>query len=117
MQCPHCGQSFNAHATDQPAWSPAVAAVLNLIIPGAGHIYMGEIVTGILNIIVAPFAYLTCWICAGSLASGAYERTGQLNPLLACFTLFLLALPILAHLSMVLHPFRVAKKMKRSRKR
>ena len=38
-------------------WNPGTAAVLSLIIPGAGQIYKGSIGTGILWLICVPLGY------------------------------------------------------------
>ena len=52
MQAPHAPIAVNQSASGaQGTWNPGVAAVLSLIIPGAGQIYKGQIVTGILFLI------------------------------------------------------------------
>lgn len=59
IKCKHCGEILDAeiraarNQMNQPVilqerkWSPGVAAVLSLIIPGAGHLYKGQIGTGL----------------------------------------------------------------------
>lgn len=44
----------------QKTWNPGVAAVLSLIIPGAGQLYKGEIAHGIIYFIFVPLGYLLC---------------------------------------------------------
>lgn len=39
-------------------WNPGTAAVLSLVIPGAGQIYKGSIATGLLWLIFVPVGYL-----------------------------------------------------------
>lgn len=47
--------------TDQK--SPGIAAVLSVLIPGLGHIYIGEITKGVLMIVLAVvFAILTLFL-------------------------------------------------------
>lgn len=38
-------------------WSPGVAAVLSFFIPGVGQIYKGDILSGILWLIIVPIGY------------------------------------------------------------
>lgn len=42
----------------QPAWSPGVAAVLSLVIPGAGQMYKGEIGKGFAFLVGTVIGYL-----------------------------------------------------------
>jgi DNA-directed RNA polymerase subunit RPC12/RpoP len=54
IKCKHCGEFLNrTAATDgqpasspKPTWSPGVAAVLSLVIPGAGQMYRGRLGEG-----------------------------------------------------------------------
>jgi TM2 domain-containing membrane protein YozV len=49
-KCKHCGEFFDPairHSQAPKAWNPGVAAVLSLVIPGAGQIYKGQIGPGI----------------------------------------------------------------------
>jgi predicted amidophosphoribosyltransferase len=42
LSCPHCGMPLGSEATSQEppqTWKPGVAAVLSLVIPGAGQMY------------------------------------------------------------------------------
>lgn len=110
-KCKHCGEFLDPQLAQQrrgPQWDPVVAAVLNLVLPGAGYIYIGQIATGILNILVAPVVYLVCWSCAGGFWSQALQsqRAGWWYGALGLATFLL---PILVHLSMVMHPIRIAK--------
>jgi TM2 domain-containing membrane protein YozV len=43
-------------------WSPGVAAVLSLIIPGVGQMYKGDVVIGILWLIFVPIGYFFLFI-------------------------------------------------------
>lgn len=59
IKCKHCGELLDegvrrqrtvAAIQDKPlekAWNPGIAALLSFIIPGAGQIYKGELVTGL----------------------------------------------------------------------
>lgn len=70
IKCKHCGEILDAeirksrekekqlNAPKQRVWSPGIAAVLSLIIPGAGQMYKGEILTGLLWLIIVPIGYL-----------------------------------------------------------
>jgi hypothetical protein len=52
--CPHCAHPIRP----TPAWRPGIAAVLTLVIPGAGQIYKGQIFGGLLTLI----AIVTCYL-------------------------------------------------------
>jgi TM2 domain-containing membrane protein YozV len=65
--CPYCGYPF-PHApapetpspgrTTQPAnWNPGIAAVLSLIIPGAGQMYKGQVGWGIVWLLCVSAGY------------------------------------------------------------
>jgi TM2 domain-containing membrane protein YozV len=84
--CPQCGRPFSARHTQpqaypppppinpqqpqqihyhlpypypaQQVWSPAVAAILSLFIPGVGQMYKGRIGEGILWLIFTPIGYI-----------------------------------------------------------
>jgi hypothetical protein len=67
--CKHChsdvrGRSFR-HAPQAVAvqprerlWSPGVATVLSLVIPGAGQMYKGDLLLGLFWLIVVPLGYI-----------------------------------------------------------
>lgn len=68
--CPQCGYSIAVKEqpaqpapqvtyvkTDQPQWKPGIAALLSLLLPGAGQIYKGKLLTGLLWLIVVPAGY------------------------------------------------------------
>ena len=65
--CKHCGRDLEAGAAPQPAVrqpnppSPGIAAVLSLVIPGAGHMYVGRVGTGFAILAVAAIAYLVAF--------------------------------------------------------
>jgi len=42
--CPSCGHPIKP----RPLWKPGVAALLSLIIPGAGQLYKGKVLAGLL---------------------------------------------------------------------
>jgi len=49
-KCKHCGEFFDPALRQKrmpQAWNPGVAAVLSLVIPGAGQMYKGQIGPGI----------------------------------------------------------------------
>jgi hypothetical protein len=50
VSCPSCGHPIVGGVAPQartPRWSPGVAAVLSLIIPGAGQLYKGQVLNGL----------------------------------------------------------------------
>jgi len=69
IKCKHCGEILDSEirATrmqgHQPTilkerkWSPGVAAVLSLVIPGAGQMYKGNIGTGLFWLIIVCIGY------------------------------------------------------------
>jgi TM2 domain-containing membrane protein YozV/predicted nucleic acid-binding Zn ribbon protein len=74
IKCKHCGEILDADLREsrnkmaQPTfivpqqnirkWSPGVAALITLFIPGAGHLYKGNVGAGILWFIAALFGYI-----------------------------------------------------------
>ena len=61
--CPGCGHPIAQQPTLQPIlqpaqkWSPGVAAVLSLIIPGAGQMYKGSVGGGLLWLLFVVIGY------------------------------------------------------------
>lgn len=63
--CPNCGHPmFGASAATpgsnsaaQPKWNRGIAAVLSLVIPGAGQMYKGQIFNGLLWLIFVALGY------------------------------------------------------------
>jgi TM2 domain-containing membrane protein YozV len=53
-KCPICGYVI------RPArkWSPGVAAVLSLVIPGAGQLYQGRVLAGLLWFVIVILGYV-----------------------------------------------------------
>ena len=51
--CPSCGFAI----TKRPKWNRGVAALLSLIIPGAGQMYKGQVLNGIVWLIVVVCGY------------------------------------------------------------
>ena len=48
-KCKHCGEFFDPTLRQSrmpQAWNPGVAAVLSLVIPGAGQMYKGQVGAG-----------------------------------------------------------------------
>ena len=73
--CPGCGHPirmadpatqpiFSDQPVQTPQWSPGVAAVLSLVIPGAGQMYKGGIGAGILWLVFVSIGYF-CFIIPG----------------------------------------------------
>jgi hypothetical protein len=59
-KCKHCGEFFDPAIRKNlipKAWNPGVAAVLSLVIPGAGQMYKGQIGVGILWLIGTVVGY------------------------------------------------------------
>lgn len=65
QKCRHCGEflgkarQLHIAANKQPQWSPGIAALLSLIIPGAGQIYKGQVLNGILWLL---FVFIGYWL-------------------------------------------------------
>lgn len=61
--CPSCGypitptSSSNVYQTTGREWSPGVAAVLSLVIPGAGQIYKGQLANGLTWLVFVILGY------------------------------------------------------------
>lgn len=55
--CPQCGHPMQV---PEPArkWSPGVAAVLSLVIPGAGQMYKGQILNGVVWLFFVVLGYV-----------------------------------------------------------
>lgn len=71
VKCKHCGEfideSLHRESIEEkqmviihqsPKWSRGVAALLSLIIPGAGQIYKGNVLSGIGWLIFVPLGYM-----------------------------------------------------------
>jgi TM2 domain-containing membrane protein YozV len=62
-KCKFCGEILDEELREhrkQEAmnkWSPGLAGVLSLVIPGAGQIYKGQIKYGVLSLIVVAIGY------------------------------------------------------------
>ena len=88
VKCRHCGEIIDpvlktTNQQQQPVqqerkWVPGIAAVLSLIIPGAGQMYKGQIGTGIFWLIITTLGYcffiipgiILHLVCIVSAASG-----------------------------------------------
>ncbi len=59
--CPSCGHPITGTHTAAPPqakWSPGIAAVLSLVIPGAGQMYKGSVGGGLVWLVVVVFGYV-----------------------------------------------------------
>jgi TM2 domain-containing membrane protein YozV len=60
-KCKHCGEFFDSTLRQSrmpQAWNPGVAAVLSLVIPGAGQMYKGQVGAGFGWLIGVGVGYL-----------------------------------------------------------
>jgi hypothetical protein len=65
-KCKHCGEildptllkSGTPDLGNKKEWSPGVAAVLSLVIPGAGQIYKGQLGTGLVWFFAVIIGYI-----------------------------------------------------------
>jgi len=72
VKCKHCGEFLVPKLRDRERradygnrkWSPGVAALLSLIIPGAGQIYREHILSGLLWLLLVPIGYFFL-VCPG----------------------------------------------------
>jgi hypothetical protein len=76
IKCKHCGEHFNSENRQNfqqgptivipeskvRKWSPGVAALLSFLIPGAGQIYKGNVMSGILWLIFVVIGYAMLFI-------------------------------------------------------
>lgn len=62
--CPGCGHPVLRPAAPamppavSPRWNPGIAAVLSLVIPGAGQMYKGQVGNGIVWLICVAIGYM-----------------------------------------------------------
>ena len=70
IKCRHCGERLDRAQTNDPraslarkglypdgTWSPGIAVLLSLLLPGAGQAYKGQWATGILYLIFTAAGY------------------------------------------------------------
>ena len=65
LKCKHCGEildkAMRAHnqtpAMPKQQWVPGIAALLSFLIPGAGQVYKGNVLRGILWFLFACLGY------------------------------------------------------------
>lgn len=63
VSCPQCGHPILQQMDVSPRsstaeWNPGIAAVLSLLIPGAGQIYRGEIGSGLIWLVCTVIGYM-----------------------------------------------------------
>ena len=63
MSCPSCGHPIaepNQPPTQTlpPKWNPGVAAVLSLVLPGAGQMYKGQVLNGLVWLVLVVIGYI-----------------------------------------------------------
>lgn len=70
VKCKYCGEIVDAAlrastgSSPERKWTPGVAAVLSLIIPGAGQMYKGHIGKGLFWLLITAIGYF-CFIIPG----------------------------------------------------
>jgi TM2 domain-containing membrane protein YozV len=52
------------YMVSQPRWSPGIAAVLSLLWPGLGQIYKGQVLNGLVWMVMTVIGYV-CFIVPG----------------------------------------------------
>ncbi len=65
IACPSCGHPIMLPppaasppiAVAAPKWNPGIAALLSLVIPGAGQMYKGQVVNGLLFLLITAVGY------------------------------------------------------------
>lgn len=114
-KCKHCGKSFeppqeriSQTATKiQRVWHPGIAAVLSFFFPGVGQIYKGQIVAGLIWLLIVPVGYMLLIIpgvilhicCIGGAYSSNPTKSKPANMapvigiLIACLFLLILFSP------------------------
>ncbi len=70
VKCKHCSEFLDPALRQQasvqqrarhrptPKWSPGIAAVLSLVIPGAGQLYKGQVGNGLVWLVAVTLGYL-----------------------------------------------------------
>jgi len=62
LACPACGYPITQPAplpvASVKSWNPGVAALLSLIIPGAGQIYKGQVLNGLVWLVLVVVGYI-----------------------------------------------------------
>ena len=63
--CPNCGRPMKEQPAVAPApqpaqstWNPGIAAVLSLVIPGAGQMYKGNVIEGMFWLLFVAGGYV-----------------------------------------------------------
>ena len=86
--CKHCSRDLKTGRTgqEQPHWNKGIAAVLSLVIPGAGQLYKGQIFNGLAWFIVVvvgyaffilPGLFLHLFCIIGATMGNPYESSGR----------------------------------------
>ncbi len=60
VKCKHCHEYFDAalrQARSEKPWNPGIAALLSFFIPGAGQIYKGDVVRGLVLFFLTALGY------------------------------------------------------------
>ena len=63
QKCKHCGEFLNESfrqsraPTVKKQWNPGIAAVLSLVLPGAGQMYKGQVANGFAWLLVVVIGY------------------------------------------------------------
>jgi len=95
QKCKHCGEYLNESLRQsrtivvKKQWNPGIAAVLSLVLPGAGQMYKGQVANGfvwLLFVVVGYFAFvipgvilhLLC-ILGAALGNPAEEKKGWIE--------------------------------------
>ena len=82
IKCRHCGEILDEKLRQDRSWNPGVAAVLSLIIPGAGQMYKGQVGNGFAWLFFVALGYfplvfpgiLLHIACVAGAASGKHYR-------------------------------------------
>lgn len=59
-KCKHCGEFLDPatrQAKNVPRWNPGIAALLSMLLPGAGQMYKGQVGFGVLQLVGCGFGY------------------------------------------------------------
>lgn len=88
--CKHCGRDLKTgtvsgatvvvQAQPQRLWSPGIAAVLSLLIPGAGQMYKGQVANGIVWLFCVVIGYMLFILPGAVLHIACVLGAAQGNP-------------------------------------
>ena len=97
----------DATASTAPARSPAIAAVLSFVFPGAGQLYLGRRISAI--VFAVPALVVVIWAAIQLSQGGAYFVASLLDDGYALTVMVVVAVFTLWHIASIAHPYLVVR--------